>query len=266
MKRATTLAVLVAVSLLYGCKLQRTNPYDPAGGANPLYDVPEVGAVVFSLEAGAFEGAQQLALTCPTEQAKIHYTTDGTEPSRTAGTLYESAIALYGDTTVKAMAYREDYPATSDTTVASRAYTLTNVVAPVVFTPEAGSYEGSRTVELSCVTPQSKINYTTDGTDPSRTAGTLYASALTFTVNTTLKAVAFRDDYPATTDTAVASRVYSIVYIGWRIASWTPAAGALGDPAILGSHGFPQSLVFDSTGRLHVLVYCVGTPYQWWYS
>ena len=56
--------------------LERVNPFDPAAGANPSYAAPVVAEVAFSLAAGAYEGNQQITLSCPTDQAAIHYTTD----------------------------------------------------------------------------------------------------------------------------------------------------------------------------------------------
>ena len=264
MKRINSL-LLVAVVLASSCMLERINPFDLAGGENPDYVEPVIADVEFSLAEGTYEGAQEITLSCPTDQATIRYTTDGSDPSRTAGTPYASAITLYADATVKAVAYREDYPASSDTAVASRAYTLTNVVAPVAFSLDSGTYEGDRELTLGCATSLAKIRYTTDGSDPSRAVGTIYASAITLSQDTTVKAVAYREDYPSSTD-ASSSREYTIVYVGWRIASWTEAAGALGDPAVLTDHGVPQTLVMDSVGNLHLLCIDDVAPLTWWYS
>ena len=73
--------------------------------------------------------------------------------------------------TLKAIAYR---PGWSDTLVASAVYTLK--VSPLTLTPAAGTYSAGQTVTLATPTEGAQIRYTTDGTAPSATVGTLLAS------------------------------------------------------------------------------------------
>lgn len=55
---------------------------------------------------GSFTGSQQVTLTCDTPDAKIYYTTDGSEPT-TNSTLYEAPFTLSASATVKAIAVKE---------------------------------------------------------------------------------------------------------------------------------------------------------------
>ena len=59
-----------------------------------------------SVASGSYTAAQSVTLTCATSGAAIYYTTDGTIPSATNGTLYESAIACAdpSNTCIKAVA------------------------------------------------------------------------------------------------------------------------------------------------------------------
>lgn len=67
--------------------------------------------VVSSVASGTYTGAQSVALTCATSGAAIYYTDDGTIPSATNGTLYESAIACAdpSNTCIKAVAVKAEF-------------------------------------------------------------------------------------------------------------------------------------------------------------
>lgn len=57
---------------------------------------------------GTFSDSQELALYCMTEGTTIRYTTDGSDPTERSS-LYAKPFTLYGTTTVKARAFREDW-------------------------------------------------------------------------------------------------------------------------------------------------------------
>jgi phi13 family phage major tail protein len=62
--------------------------------------------VVSSVASGTYADAQSVTLTCATDSAVIYYTVDGTIPSASNSTLYESAIACDdpSNTCIKAVA------------------------------------------------------------------------------------------------------------------------------------------------------------------
>ncbi|MBD3343887.1 MAG: hypothetical protein GF401_02350, partial [Chitinivibrionales bacterium] len=66
----------------------------------------------------------------------------------------------------------------------------TGVAMPVFSMPE-GTYDSAITVEITCVTTETSIYYTTDGTDPDESS-TLYEGPVTVDGSTTLKAKAFK--------------------------------------------------------------------------
>jgi hypothetical protein len=90
------------------------------------------------------------------------------------------------------------------TNVAIQSSDLTNALgatANVTFSIPSGTYLSVNTA-LSCATPNSTIVYTTDGTTPNATNGTVYTAPLVFTNTKTLKAYAtsyFRTDSAVTT-------------------------------------------------------------------
>lgn len=62
------------------------------------------------------------------------------------------------------------------------------------FSPAAGIYPTTQTVAITSQTPGASIRYTTNGSTPSATAGTLYSGPLAVAATTTLKAIAYRSD------------------------------------------------------------------------
>ena len=135
--------------------------------------------------------------------ANIYYTTDGTDPTATTGTLYTEAgvnIAAGKNTTLKAIAVKDGVA--SD--IAEAVYTYF-VKAPVI-TPATQSFSEAFTATISAADGAS-IYYTTDGTDPTATTGTLYTESgvsIAAGKSITLKAIAVKDD--------IASEVTEAVY------------------------------------------------------
>jgi len=87
-------------------------------------------APTFSPTAGVYASAQTVTISSTTGGASIRYTTDGTNPTETTGTLYTGPVTISSSCTLKAMAYATGY---SDSSVTSGAYTIGGVlgVAPV---------------------------------------------------------------------------------------------------------------------------------------
>ena len=54
------------------------------------------------------------------------------------------------------------------------------------FSPAAGTYTSAQTVTLSTTTSGASIRYTTDGSTPTETAGTLYSAPITVSSTTTI--------------------------------------------------------------------------------
>ena len=80
--------------------------------------------------------------------------------------------------------------------------TVTDVPAPVL--PEADSFSGSKTIEITCEAVGASVYYTTDDTEPA--LGTLYTAPFTIDRTTTVKAVAILNGRSST----VASATYTL--------------------------------------------------------
>lgn len=99
--------------------------YDGAAiivGANPVITPEKAATPVFSPAAGTYDSAQSVTITCATTGAAVYYTTDGTTPSASNGTLYSGPITVSATATIKAVAVKSDM---TDSDVASATYTIT---------------------------------------------------------------------------------------------------------------------------------------------
>jgi hypothetical protein len=161
-----------------------------------------VNAPVFSPAAGTYNNNTNVTITSSTSGATIRYTTDGSTPSETVGTVYTGPVTISATTTLKAIAYESGL---ADSTITTGTYTL-QVAAPV-FTPGSGTYTAAQSVTITCATSGASIRYTTDGSTPTTTTGTLYVGPISVASTTTIKAIAFKTGY---TSSPVVTVVYTI--------------------------------------------------------
>lgn len=149
---------------------------------------------------GTYTGTQLVTLSTTSSGASIRYTTDGTDPSSTVGTLYGGPISISANTILKSIAYGSGY---TDSQVVQQTFTI-NCETPVL-SPATGTYTVGQHVTMSSPTAGATIYYTTDGTQPTA-ASTPYSSRLTLNMNTTLKVVAIQNglgDSQITTETYI---------------------------------------------------------------
>ena len=164
-----------------------------------------VATPIFSPEAGTYTEAQSVTITCATEGATIHYTTDGSAPTASS-TPYSNAISVSETATIKAIAVKEGM---TNSSIASATYTINitpETVATPVFNPAAGTYTEAQTVTISCATEGATIHYTTDGSTPTASS-TPYSNAISVSETATIKAIAVK---AGMADSAVTSATYTI--------------------------------------------------------
>lgn len=80
-----------------------------------------------------------------------------------------------------------------------------------VFSIDSGSYTETQVLTLSCTTASSHIRYTTDGSDPSETVGTLYTGAITLSESVIIRAIAWSDE-AGSTPSPIVEKSYSFLY------------------------------------------------------
>jgi hypothetical protein len=191
----------------------------------------QVATPTFTLPGGSYVGPQSVTISTTTAGASIHYTTDGSTPSSTSGTLYSGLVSVSGSETLQAIA---SLAGMTDSAVASAAYTIQAPVqvATLAFAPPTGDYSSAQSVTISTTTPGASIHYTTDGSTPSSTVGIAYSGPVLVSSNQMLKAIAYESGFA---DSAVASASYTI-----QVATPTFAPPA-------GNYGSAQSVTMSTT-------------------
>jgi uncharacterized repeat protein (TIGR03803 family) len=197
---------------------------------------PQVATPNFSPASGVYSSAQSVTITSATSGASIAYTTDGSIPTVSAGTvthgaLYSGPITVSGNTILSAIAFENGY---ADSAVAIDGYTLqaavsslggtspattfqsatTQAAAPTFGLP-AGTYASAQSTTVSTTTSGATIIYTTDGSTPTESNGTPTGTGIplsnggSVSVNATmiLKAIAYATGF---TDSPVVSNIYTI--------------------------------------------------------
>ena len=67
----------------------------------------------FSFDRGFYDSAVDVAITTATPDAEIRYTTDGSRPSETSGTIYTGAVTISETTVLRAIAYKQGFRSTN---------------------------------------------------------------------------------------------------------------------------------------------------------
>lgn len=195
----------------YGCYGTLTTPNAKVQFKNVMIfyggttNTAQVAAPTFSPAGGTYTSAQSVTISTTTGGASIRYTTDGSKPSETSGTLYSGPVSITNTTTLQAIAYETGF---QDSSVSSATYTINypQVAAPS-FNPIGGNYVGAQSVSITTTTGGASIRYTTDGSTPSETHGTIYIGPANISVTTTLKAIAYESGY---LDSGIAMGTYNI--------------------------------------------------------
>lgn len=94
----------------------------------------QVAAPTFSPQPNSYRGPQSVTISSPTSGASIRYTTNGTAPTATAGTLYAGPVQINSTTRFRAVAYRTGMT-TSPVTDAS--YTVESSAPETVWIDDA---------------------------------------------------------------------------------------------------------------------------------
>ena len=178
-----------------------TNLEEYMGNTNP--NQVDVLPPRVSPAGGIYLQPQTVRISCFTDAAAIHYTTNGNEPTTSDPTLTsgdELPAPISTATTLKAKAWKAGL-VTSATTTAQ----LDFAVGTPVFSPGSGTYGPDLQVSITTATPDTTIRYTLDGTEPSDTS-TLYTAPITPGNGTTIKAKAWHN----TTPSGAASALYWI--------------------------------------------------------
>ena len=122
-------------------------------------------------------------ISTTTAFSTIHYTTDGSTPSSTAGTEYTGPFDVTEETTINAIVTKNGF---TNSHVITK--TIYQVATPII------QDNGSNAVSITSETPGATIYYTTDGSNPSPSSSSVYSAPLTENVSgVEIKAIAVKD-------------------------------------------------------------------------
>ncbi len=169
--------------------------------------LPQAAAPIFSPTGGTYTIGQSVTISSASNGATIRYTTDGSTPTETHGIIYSGPISVVSSESIQAIAYEPGV--FYDSSVASAAYTinLPRAAAPT-FSPDGAFYPSAQTVTIATSSSGATICYTTDGSTPTETTGTIYSGPITIGSSTELQAIAYETGFFA--DSSVASATYAI--------------------------------------------------------
>jgi hypothetical protein len=150
------------------------------------YTIQIVANPNISPASGTYTSFQTVSITSETDGATIRYTTDGSTPTLES-VIYSNPINVNSTTTIKAKAYKSNW---GDSQISTALITI-QIVSDPLFNPGGGTFNEAQNVSLSCPTPGTTIRYTTNGSNPTPSS-TVYATPISITVPTTIKAQAFK--------------------------------------------------------------------------
>ncbi len=168
----------------------------PAAAAAPVAGPP----------AGSYDEAVKVGLVTKTPGAFIRYTTDGTTPSASVGTIYQDRILVNSNMVINAVAVLNGSQS-SVMTASYRIMTPPPKVSAPRFDIAGGSYNRAQTVTITTDTPGAFIRYTLDGSAPKKTSGILYSAPVSIKESAELNAAAFADNMA---DSSVTTAYYDI--------------------------------------------------------
>ena len=182
-------------------------------GNKTLYAVwmPRVAKPIFKPESGMiFETSlSSVSISCSTEGATIHYTTDGSEP--TADSPEYKRFRINRKTVVKAIAVKDGLCASD---VATAEYAFGQCADPAITPADGSSFEwAGQTVSIDWQGEDGVVRYTTDGSDPTNESP-IYNGPFTINDTTIVKAKAFGDQFfDSAVVTANITRVWTDVAV-----------------------------------------------------
>jgi len=118
----------------------------------------------------------------------------------------------------------------------------TETVATPLLSPLGGTFTSSQTITLSTSTVDATIRYSTDGSNPSDSNGTLYTSPFTIDATSILRVIAYKEGM---TSSSIASQTYTITELTGNTSYWSSLYPVTGgwelDPSVTKKAGIPPN-------------------------
>ena len=210
--------LLIVLVLFSACSDKKTT--------SPTQKVPKP---VFSPASTSFITPISVSIECALTNARIMYTTDGSDPTELSQR-YTSPITVNKSLTIKAIAYFSGY---NQSDIATATYTFNKVQSPEISLP-AGTYYSEKEISISTATQGAEIYFTLNGVEPYISPDLLYTEPILLPVynltKITLKAKAFRNNWAS-------SETITAIY-DFKIAKMIQVSGGVFNP----SHNYTVSI------------------------
>jgi hypothetical protein len=210
----------------------RHTAWFPARTGTPAVDATQP---TFNPAGGTYYNSRRITITFSVAGAKIHYTTNGTDPTASSP-LYSSPISITTTTTLKARAL---VGTSSWSAVRTAVYNIR--YSPPSFSPSPGTYNTAKVVKMAHATVGAKVYYTTNGTLPTISSN-LYTSGITVNTTTTFTARAL---IGGTIWSPQKTATYNIRY---SAPYFTPSGGTYTTPkSMTMTHNVPGAVIYYTT-------------------
>ena len=150
--------------------------------------VEPANPVLNPVSGTTFDSTLSVSMTCPTEGATIHYTTDGSKP--TAESPEYKRFKISGKTTVKAVAMKNGLLSE----IVTAEYALGQCANPVFSLADGAEFEHSNQEVSIAWNNDGVLRYTLDGSEPT-VESPIYEGPFSFSESVVVKAKVFSDDF-----------------------------------------------------------------------
>jgi hypothetical protein len=141
--------------------------------------------------SGSYSGPQNVVVTCGNQDAVIHYTTDGSDPTESSMIVGSgSEISVDRSMLLKVRVFKTGWEASEIISAEYNISGTTGLLTAPVFNIKSGTYDNPQTIVISCVNSGATIHYTIDGNDPTENSP-VYTEPIVIFGNMVLKAKTF---------------------------------------------------------------------------
>jgi len=195
-------------------------PLTSGGTSTANLTLMRMGVIAGSVRDGNLNPVANAQVLVTSSSFSAAATTDGSGNYSLIGLPNGTQYAAVATATGFLSSTQNGITVSADVTTNVNFIMVSSTVVTPTFNPPAGTYSTAQSVTISTTTSGASIRYTTDGSQPTSSVGTLYAGPVSVSSSLTLKAIAYKTGM---SDSLVASAAYTINTggPGWYNASWT---------------------------------------------
>lgn len=185
----------------------------------PIVTIPSAAIPIFSPPGATYAAPQTVTISSATQGATIRYTTDGSTPTATTGTVYSAPVAVAMSVTLNAIATGAGF---LESPVQTAKYQIQSTVAIPTISPAGGKHMDNQSITITCGTPGATILYTLDGSNPVASSA-VYNGPLVISSNTVIRAFGVLAGYQSS---GIVTESYQIGSVATTDSVWDGAGFA----------------------------------------